>query len=69
MNDIASENVVPIPNPLPPGEPTRESRGHVGWSVTETTSRLGSRQGTLSQLLNGRADMSANMVLALKNIG
>ena len=39
----------------------------VGWTVTETASRLGCERGTLSRLLNGKAGVSANM--ALEDIG
>jgi len=36
----------------------------VGWNVTETAAHLGCERGTLSQLLNGRAGLSANMARA-----
>ena len=41
----------------------------VGWNVTETAARLGCERGTLSRLLNGKAGVSANMALALEDIG
>ena len=41
----------------------------VGWNVTETAVRLGCQRVTLSRLLNGRAGVSANMALALEEIG
>ena len=41
----------------------------VGWNVTETAARRGCERGTLSRLLNGKAGVSANMALALENIG
>ena len=41
----------------------------VGWSVIETAARLGCERGTLSRLLNGKAGVSANMALALENLG
>ncbi len=41
----------------------------VGWNVTETAARLGCERGTLSRLLNGKAGVSANMALALQDIG
>ena len=40
-----------------------------GWNVTETATRLRCKRGTLSRLLNGKAGVSANMVLALEDIG
>ncbi len=41
----------------------------VGWNVTETAACLGCERGTLSRLLNGKAGVSANMTLALEDIG
>ncbi len=41
----------------------------VGWSVTEMATRLACEGGTLSHLLNGKAGVSVNMVLALEDIG
>ena len=40
-----------------------------GWNVTDTAARLGCERGTLSRLLNGKAGLSANMALALEDIG
>ena len=37
--------------------------------MTETAARLGCERGTLSRLLNGKAGVSANMALALEDIG
>ena len=56
-------------NPPHLSELIRESMEEVGWSVTETASRLGCERGTLSRLLNGRAGVSASMALALEDIG
>ena len=68
-------------NPPHLGELIRESMEEVGWSVTETSARLGCEpegggpssrtrgHETLSRLLNGKAGMSANMALALEGIG
>ena len=56
-------------NPPHLGELIRESMEEVGWSVTETASRLGCERGTLSRLLNRRAGVSATMALALEDIG
>ena len=69
MNDIASARAGPIQNPPHLGELIRESMDDVGWNVTETAARLGCERGTLSCLLNGKADVSANMALALEEIG
>ena len=64
-----SERVGPMLNPPHLGELIRESMEEVGWSVTETSTRLGRERGTLSRLLNGKAGVSANMALALEGIG
>jgi len=69
MNDIAGERVGPMLNPPHLGELIRESMDDMGWSVTETATRLGCERGTLSRLLNGKAGVSANMALALENVG
>ena len=37
--------------------------------MTETAARLGWERGTLSRLLNGKSGVSANMALALEDIG
>ena len=69
MDGIASERVGPMLNPSHLGELIRESMDDVGWNVTETAARLGCERGTLSRLLNGKADVSATMALALEDIG
>ncbi len=69
MNDIASDRVGPMPHPPHLGELIRESMEDVGWNVPETAACLGCERGTLSRLLNGRAGVSANMALALEDIG
>ena len=51
------------------GELVREKMNAAGWSIAETAARLGCERGTLSRLLNGRAGVSANMALALEEIG
>ena len=56
-------------NPPHLGELICESMGEAGWSVTETAARLGCKRGTLSRLLNGKAGLSANMALALEDLG
>ena len=69
MSDLASDRVGPMLNPPHLGELIRESMADVGWNVTETATRLGCERGTLSRLLNGKAGVSANMALALEDIG
>ena len=69
MNKIASERVGPMLDPPHLGELIRESMDDVGWNVTETATRLRCERGTLSRLLNGKAGVSANMALALEDIG
>ena len=69
MNDNASDRVAPMLNPPHLGELIRESMDEVGWNVTETAARLGCERGTLSRLLNGKTGVSANMSLALEDIG
>ena len=64
-----SQRVGPMANPPHLGELIRESMEDVGWSVTETALRLGCERGTLPRLLNGKAGVSANMALALEDIG
>ena len=69
MNDRDSETVGPMLNPPHLGELIREGMEASHWNVTETAARLGCERGTLSRLLNGRAGVSANMALALEEIG
>ena len=69
MNNIASERVGPMLNPPHLGELIRESMDDAGWNVTEAATRLGCERGTLSRLRNGKAGVSANMALALEDIG
>ncbi|MDE0047197.1 MAG: HigA family addiction module antitoxin [bacterium] len=69
MNDVATERVGPMLNPPHLGELIRESMDEEGWNVSETAARLGCERGTLSRLLNGKAGVSANMALALEDIG
>ena len=69
MNDIASGHVGPMLNPPHLGELVRESMDDAGWTVTGTAARLGCTRGTLSRLLNGNGGVSANMALALEDIG
>ena len=69
MNDIANDRVGPMQSPPHLGELIRESMDDEGWNVTETAARLGCERGTLSRLLNGKAGVSANMALALEDIG
>ena len=67
--DIAGERVGQMLNPPHLGELIRESMDDVGWNVTRTAAQLGCERGTLSRLLNGKAGVSANMALALEDIG
>jgi addiction module HigA family antidote len=69
MNDIANDRVDSMQNPPHLGELIRECMDDVGWNVTETAARLGCERGTLSRLLNAKAGVSANMALALEDIG
>ncbi len=69
MNENAGDRVGPMLNPPHLGELIRESMDEVGWTVTETATHLGCERGTLSRLLNGRTGVSANMALALEEIG
>ena len=56
-------------DPAHPGEIARDNMEAEGWNVTECASKLGVSRITLSRLLNGRADVSASMALALERIG
>ena len=69
MSDLASDRVGPMLNPPHLGELIRECMDDEGWNVTETTARLDCERGTLSRLLNGKAAVSANMALAIEEIG
>ena len=69
MSNEDGERVGPMRNPPHLGALIRESMDAVGWSVTATAARLGCERGTLSRLLNGKAGVSANMALALEDIG
>ena len=69
MNEIASGRVDPMLNPPHLEELIRESMDEIGWNVTVTAEHLGCERGTLPHLLNGKADVSANMALALEEIG
>ena len=69
VKDRHSERVGPMLNPPHLGELIRESMEETGWNVTETAARLSCERGTLSRLLNGKAGVSANMALALEEIG
>ena len=63
------KRIHPMLNPPHLGELIRENMEEIGWNVTETASHLHCERGTLSRLLNGKAGLSANMALALENIG
>ena len=69
MNDIASDHAGLMLNPPHFGELIRESMNEVGWNVAETATQLGCERGALSRSLNGKAGVSANLALALEDIG
>ena len=69
MNDTANDRVGPMANPPHLGELVRESMEDMGWDVTETAVQFGCERGTLSRLLNGKEGVSANIALALEDIG
>ncbi len=69
MIDRNSDRTAPMANPPHLGELVRESMDESGWTIGETAARLGCERGTLSRLLNGKAGISANMALALEDIG
>ena len=69
MNKTHGERVGPMLNPPHLGELIRENMKEMGWNVAETAVRLGCERGTLSRVLDGRAGVSANMALALEDIG
>ena len=61
--------VVAMLDPPHLGGLIRESMDELGWNVTETAAHLGCERGTLSRLLNGKPGVSANMALALEDVG
>ena len=63
MNDTASDGVRPMQNSPRLGELIRESMDDLGRNMTETAAQPGCERGTLSRLLNSKADVSANMAL------
>ena len=69
MSNDVNISVGPMLNPPHLGELIRENMNELGWSVTETASRLKCERGTLSRLLNGKSGVSAKMAIALENIG
>ena len=58
MSNDVNKRVEPMLNPPHLGELIRENMNELGWSVTETASRLKCVRGTLSRLLNGKAGVS-----------
>ena len=69
MNDTANDRIGSTPNSSRLGERIRERIDEVGWNATETGGRLGGSRETRSRLRNGRAGVSADMALALEDIG
>lgn len=55
--------------PRHPGEPVRLRIEEAGLSVGEAAAGLGCARETLSRLLNGKTGISANMALALEELG
>jgi addiction module HigA family antidote len=69
MNESNGESVGQMLNPPHLGELIRESMDESGWDLTETANRLDCNRGALSRLLNGSTGMSANIAMALEDIG
>ena len=69
MDDEFVKDVGPMLDPPRLGELIRESMQDLGWTVTETATRLGCERGTLSRVINGKSGISANMALSLESIG
>lgn len=69
MNEGPGKRVGAMLNPPHLGELIRENMEAVGWNVAETADRLHCDQGALSRLLNGEAGLSANLALAMEDIG
>ena len=69
MNDSDTGRAGTMINPPHLAELIRESMDEVGWNVAETAARLGCERETLSRLLNGSESVSADMALALEDIG
>ena len=69
MKNRDAPRAKPMSDPPHLGKLVRESMDAAGWTVTETAARLDCERGTLSRFLNGHAGLSANMALALEDIG
>ncbi len=69
MNGICAEAVGPMLDPSHLGELLRESMQDLGWTESETASRLECEHGILSRVLDRTAGVSADMALALEAIG
>ncbi len=69
MKNRDAPRAKPMPDPPHLGKLVRDSMDDAGWTVTETAARLCCERGTLSRFLNGHAGLSANMALALEDIG
>ncbi|MDD9991206.1 MAG: hypothetical protein OXP75_05370 [Rhodospirillales bacterium] len=69
MNDIVGDRVGPMLNPAHVGELVREGKDRVDWNVIETAARLRCERGTLLRLRNENAGVSADIALALENVG
>ena len=69
MSNTCAEAVGPMLDPPHLGELIRESMQDLGWTVTETASRLGCEHGILARVLSGNGGVSADMARALEAIG
>ena len=55
-------------DPTRPGEMIREAFEAERWTVTDAAIRLGTTRSTLSLVLNGRANVSPRLALALERL-
>lgn len=69
MSNHDSPRTGPMLNPPHLGELIRENMEEVGWNVTEAAVRLSCEREMLSCLVNGQANLSADLALALEHIG
>lgn len=55
-------------NPPHPGEIIRDAIEAEGWTISDAAARLGVALSTLPSVVNGRADISPRLVLALEGL-
>lgn len=60
---------MPMLNPPHPGEHVRACLDVVGWSVAEGARQLGVTRDMLSNVVQGRRRISADVALALERVG